>query len=278
MDRRLLRDEKLWLKGKMGGHAGFTSPEDWGLEILEPSDTEASRMFRVACLGVDLLVEGAAFPENFPATKRRVRKRGARLIADELMAERGERAAVLLTHAIPAYEVGWWRGFHYASVGEPEAYFQDPVWHEQVRQRLAAYYPLDADGEERLARCALRHRARTGEVATTFILEDTGFTRALKDGADKTELLGLANGHRLGADQSFEVEALHQALRICAGDEDYEHLEPLCHGRFVAQISDTRTRNRGSGRATWEATLAPRIDRYPAAGAESWSVPDHPGP
>jgi hypothetical protein len=217
-----LREEKYWLKGRMGERAGFTTDDAWMTQVLEPSGTEASQMFRVACLGVDLLVE-AALPEYFPATKRRVRKRGARFIADELRAERGVRAAVLLAHAVPAYQAGWWRGLHYASAGQPQAYFQDPAWHEEVRRRLAVCYPLDAESEERVARCALRHRAWEGAVDTDLI-EDTGFTMALKRGADETELLGLADGHRLGADQWFEVEALHQALRICAGDEDYERL------------------------------------------------------
>lgn len=167
----------------------------------KPKTSWEARAYRFLKTGAWLLVLYVE-PEDFPATKRRARKRGAKLLANSFRTELGQRAVIFLTQAMGIYVAEAMR-----HAGEEES----AGAHDRLIELVQSHYPL---GDEDRGKLGLaRDRLRRLELSLPA-------APPLEDDADDE----LRERRWLGAQDAFRTTMDFEGTRIALGDDAIEAL------------------------------------------------------
>jgi hypothetical protein len=206
---------------------------DYNVEMYpgEPATSWEARAYRFLSAGAWLLLVYAE-PDDFPATKRRARKRGANRLARSLRAESGQRATVFLTQAMGIYMAETLR-FR----GEDES----AAIHDGFIELVQSRYPLS--DQDRATLTAARDRLRGLEIGLLG-------APPLDEEPDDD----LRERRFWGAQDFFRTTMDFEGIRIALGDEEMTALDE--HLRHPGRDLGWDALVRSDGDASWWLSAA----------------------
>jgi len=215
---------------------------DYNIEMYpegERSLSSEARAYRFLPAGAWLLVLYVE-PDDFPATKKRARKRGAKRLSRSFGRESGQRAVIFLTQAMGIYVAEMMR-----RAGEHDS----ASAHDELIELVQVHYPLPQ--EDRASLDTARGRLRRSEISDLGLLEPD-------DDADDD----LRERRWWGAQDDFRTRMDFEGIRIALGDEEMEALADVL--RFPgADIS-------------FDAVVRAQADaRWWADAAKNWNEAAH---
>jgi hypothetical protein len=207
------------------GSLGRRYALDYDTEMFTPGRSREARAYRFLQAGAWLLVLYVE-PDDFPATKRRARKRGAKRLAKSFHGEGAGRATIFLTQAMGIYVL---EAMNHA--GESES----AEAHASLIELVQSHYPLPSDDRDLLE--AAGDRLRNLETSWQAM-------PPLEEGASSD----LKQGRLWAAQDAFRTSMDLEGIRIAIGDQEMEALAE--HLRYPgADISyDGLARSRADAR------------------------------